>query len=455
MSPKLLPLVLIAVLISCSATGAAVAQNSGLVTLADDISLAVKPYVDAGDFMGVVAVQRGTEPALLLAFGQASVELGVDHGTDSVFMIGSVSKQFTAAAILLLEEAGLVDTSEAVSAYLPGFKPGVDMTLEQLLTHRAGVADIFSLPLFGSRAGRSADFSEVIQALNQADLTFPPGVSYAYSNGGYAVLAAIIEAASGLDYADYLRTRIFVPLGMTDSAHDQPGPARPGRVPGYQPWGVDALAPAELIAPAFTTGSGSLWSSGRDLLTWSNALYGGELLTGASLKKLSSDYGNGYGYGVSVFTRFDREVIGHDGRIWGYASDLARYIDDELNVVILSNVESVARDEIRLAVAAAVLGEPIPRPSAREFARAPLMPLSSLAGDYSFGPGFTVYVRESDERLLARANEGSYSELLPLANGDWFSRMLYQTVRFEIDKGQGADLLRWGTTDTAPVGQHQ
>jgi len=421
--------------------------------LAARIDRAVAPYVSVRDFMGVVAVQRDGDAPLVVPYGQASVELGVPHRATDVFLIGSMSKQFTAVSILLLEQDGKLKTSDPISLYLPDFKPDAPITIEQLLTHSSGVADIYSLKRYSETGGQGGSFADVIRDLGAMALTHRPGTAFAYSNGGYSLLAAIIERTSGMSYGDYLATRIFEPLGMTSTSHDQPGPAVANRVPGYDPWGRNALTSVMPPSAIYTTGSGSLWSSGADLLAWSSALHGERLLTRASYAKLTRDYGHAYGYGVSVFTRFGRDVVGHDGRVTGYASDMARYLKERTTIVILSNVQSVARDEIRLSVAAAVLGEPAVAPETRQFADRPSPVVNDFAGEYSFGPGFAVSIRESGGRLLARANEGSDSELVQTTDGAWFSRVLYATVRFERDQTGQVDRLIWGRGDRAPVGR--
>lgn len=417
------------------------------------IDRAVSPYVSSGDFMGVVAVQRDGKDPLILPYGLASVELGVPHSADSVFMIGSVSKQFTAVAILLLEQEGTLKVSDLVSAHLVDFKPDVPMTIEHLLVHTSGVADVYSLERFGESAGQVGSFAEVVRDLGHMDLTHPPGTSYAYSNGGYTILAAIIEHVSGVAYGDFLADRLFAPLGMASTFHDRPGPFVKNRVGGYDPWGRNALTAVPPVSAGYTTGSGSLWSTAADLLVWTEALHSGRLLTESSYAKFIGDHGNGYGYGVSAFRRFRRDVIGHDGRVAGYASDVARYVEDRMTVVVLSNVQSVARDEIRHSVAATLLDEPLETPAKRVFVDQPTEPIDGLLGVYSFGPGFEVSISESAGRLLARANQGGFSELVPTSGGGWFSRMLYTPVRFGKDEAGLVDRLIWGRGDRAPVGR--
>jgi len=201
--------------------------------LTADIDRVVSPYVAAGDFMGVVAVQHDGEAPIVLSYGLANVELGVPHRATGIFLIGSVSKQFTAVAILLLEQEGKLKTSDPVSIHLPGFKADTPITIEQLLTHTSGVADVYSLKRFSETGGQGGSFADVVRDLETMDLTHQPGSAYAYSNGGYSLLAAIIERASGMAYGNYLAARIFRPLGMSSTSHDQPAPVVQNRVPGF------------------------------------------------------------------------------------------------------------------------------------------------------------------------------------------------------------------------------
>ncbi|MGH1361904.1 MAG: serine hydrolase domain-containing protein [Calditrichia bacterium] len=413
----------------------------------------VAPYLSAADFQGVIGLQRDGEEPLILPYGFASVELGVPHRSGNIFMIGSISKQFTAVAILLLEETGKLKTTDLLSKFIPDFPRGNEITIEQLLTHTSGIADVYSLKSFGTTSGLAGTFEAVVAELATMSLTFEPGEGYSYSNGGYSLLGAVIEKASGMPFRTYLETNMFERVGMRQTTHDFPGEAVRQRVPGYDPIGASGLMPVKRVAPAYTLGNGSLWSSAEDLLKWSAALHTGKLISKDSYKKLTQDYGQSYGFGVSLFKRFNTPVIGHDGRVAGYASDLARYIDKKLSVVVLSNVQSVSRDEIRSMVAAAALGEAYEIPELQEFAELDVAKLEPFLGSYSFGPFFIVRIVERNGRLLAQANEGGFSELTPTASGAWFSRMLYTTVRFGTDDSNTVDRLIWGLGENAPVGK--
>lgn len=418
-----------------------------------DLDAAVDPYLRRGDFMGVVGFQASGEPATLQARGLASVELNVPHSRDGIFAIGSLSKQFTAAAILLLWEDGRLALTDSAHDHLPELAGSDPVTVHQLLTHTAGIVDVYSLPSFGATRGTHGDADAVVAEICAAARTHAPGTEFAYSNGGYVLLAEIVARVSGMPYGQFLEERIFRPLGMESTAHEAEGPARPGRVRGYDPWGVSSLSPARTISPAFTRGGGSLWSSATDLLAWTHALHGGDVLSPESYEAFTADHGHGYGYGVSVFRRFGRDAIGHDGRIDGFATDLAWYREDRVAVVVLSNVQSVGRDEIRRGVAAVALGEPLPDVEARALRPSTAAERRGLDGVYNFFPGFDVTITVVGGRVLARANEGGDSELVPSGDDTWFSRSLYATVRFARDDDGNVDRILWGAGEGAPVGR--
>jgi CubicO group peptidase (beta-lactamase class C family) len=412
----------------------------------------VQPYVDRGDFRGVIGVKRDGQPVRLLAFDRAGASADVDGLVDREYMIGSISKQFTAVAILLLAEEGRLSTDDSISEYLPGARNHDRVTIRHLLTHTSGIVDTYSLPSYARTGGESGVLADVVAELLSHDLLYEPGQSYQYSNGGYVLLAAIVERVSGQEFGQFLEDRLFAPLALRRTHHGNAHEDSHRPISGYQPSGIDDVSEQRLQSPAYTAGAGSLWSTASDLLAWSEALHSGALLTPSSYAQLTRVYGNGYGMGISVFERFGRNTLGHDGRIAGYASDLARYSDEAVSIVVLSNIESAARDHVRVAVAASLFGETVEPATLPALAAVPGN-YNGLAGDYAFGPGFVVYVRASNGQLLARANNGGESELLPTNEDGWFSRMLYANVCFVRDETGVASELRWGCTDDAPVGR--
>lgn len=418
----------------------------------DRLDELLRPYVERNDFMGVIGVQSNGQKPAFRTYGFSNLEARERHLPSREFMAGSISKQFTAAAILLLEEDGLLRTTDFVSNHLDNVARGSEISIEQLLTHTAGIVDVFALGSYTVSNESGRKFSEVVDEVARAPLVFEPGARYSYSNGGYVLLAAIVERVSGKPFGVFLHDRLFEPIGLTSTHDGNDHGAGHDSTTGYHPIGRDGLAPYPVASDAYTKGAGSLWTNAADLLAWSEALHTGQILSATSYDKLTKDYGNGYGFGVNVFQRLGQQAIGHDGRLSGFAADLTWYADEQVSIVVLANVESVARDQVRLATAATVFERPYTRPDLPEFA-AQTPSLSGLDGAYSFGPGLTVHVRSVGNTLLARANNGSESELVFTEDGAWFSRMLYARVCFEGGTAGRIDGLRWGCNNGAPVGR--
>ncbi|GJM43894.1 MAG: hypothetical protein DHS20C21_07360 [Gemmatimonadota bacterium] len=410
--------------------------SAGSGALGSRIESMVAPYVELRDFSGSILVADRGEVLFSAGFGLADAELGVPNQPTTRFLIGSVSKQFTAAALLLLEADGRLSLKDPISNFVAGFSQGDEITIHHVLTHTSGIPDIFALESYSRLRHEDPRVADVVEMVRARPLDFEPGTRYSYSNSGYVVLAHILEQVSGVEYAEFLRQRIFGPLEMDDSGALAGRGIVPGLATGYDPLGQTGLRRAIQVAPALYTGPGSVFSTTGDLLLWDRALRADTVLPDSSRTKMMTDYGNSYGYGVSVFERFGGMVVEHDGRLPGYACDFARYPDREAVVIILGNIQSAMRDRLRDDIAAILHGEdPVerivrqPPKVAAERSR-----LEKVEGFYDFAPNFFVAVRSADDRLFLRANQGEESEFFPVARDRFFSRALYAGAAFEFDE---------------------
>ncbi len=404
--------------------------------LGQRIEAMVKPYVELRDFSGTILVAQGDEVLFARGFGKADFELVVENTPTTRFMIGSISKQFTAAAVLALEVDGRLNVTDAVSKHVPDYPRGDEITIHHLLTHRSGIADIYTLEQYGSLKHADPTLAQVVAQFQQLPLDFEPGSQYSYCNSGYTLLAHIIELTSGMSYSEFMTSRVFQPAGMEDSGASQDRAIVEGLATGYDPLGQQGLRRAIEVAPALLTGSGSVYSTADDLLQWHRALSSNAVLPDSSRTKMMSSHGSSYGYGVSVFERFGGKVIEHDGRLPGYACDLARYLDIDAVVIILGNVQSSMRDRLRDDIASLIHGEEPDEREVRTVNDIAVDPadLEALEGKYSFGPNFFVMVRAGGSYLSLAANRGEESEFFPVGEGEYFSRALYAGARFEIDE---------------------
>ncbi|REJ76069.1 MAG: class A beta-lactamase-related serine hydrolase [Acidobacteria bacterium] len=405
-------------------------------------------YAKTGDFSGCILIRKAEETLYKGCFGKASYRFGLQNTISTKFKIGSISKQITASAILLLEEDGKLETTDLLSEHLGKTGPSDRITIHHLLTHTSGLVDIFALPNFRKINRKSLSLEEVTAEIFGNDLVSEPGKTYAYSNSGYTVLARIIEKVSGKSYGDFLEERIFGPLKMSSTGDYFDGPVIENLAEGYDPAGYDGVTRPEYVNDVFFRGSGSIYSSVGDVEKWVNALRDGKILKSASQKKLFTEHSGGYGYGISIYRSNENDVFGHDGRISGYIADYLHYRQEDVTIIILGNLQTGVADFLRRDLAAIVFGKEYKSRAKSTPARGNYPEgFEKLAGKYEFAPTLSVYVDVLDGKLKARANEGSYSEMVPLTDGKYFSRMLYSYIDFRTDDEGVPTTMIWINND--------
>ena len=307
----------------------------------------VRQQVDKKQFMGAVLVARAGAPVFSRAYGFANLEWEVPNTTDAKFRIGSVSKQFTAAAILLLEQSGKLRVEDLVKKHLPDAPPAWDkITIHHVLTHTSGIPSFTGFADYAVTKKLPATLENLYQSFRNRPLDFEPGQKWTYSNSGYVLLALLVEKVSGMKYDDYLREKIFGPLGMKDTMAEQNGAVVKHRAYGYTPALTSVFRAADYIDMTVPTGAGALLSTTGDLMLWNEALYGGKLLSAESLRKMTTPFKNNYAYGLAVRTVDGRQVIGHGGGIEGFNCFLAYYPGERITVAVLANQNSRATEQM-------------------------------------------------------------------------------------------------------------
>jgi CubicO group peptidase (beta-lactamase class C family) len=293
----------------------------------------------AKGFTGSVLVAKGDEVLLNKAWGQANLEWDIPNTPATRFRIASITKQFTAAAILLLEERGKLSVEDPVQKYLPDAPASWStITIFHLLTHTSGLPDYAALPPYRSVGPLTP--AEVVARFRDTPLDFVPGERWNYSNSGYALLGFLIEQVSGKSYAEFLRENIFMPLKMDDSGYDLSRDVILRRASGYRQTTAGTVN-APYLDMSLPYAAGGLYSTTGDLLTWTRALFGGRVLSAASLKKMTTPVPqspNGYAFGLNVQSVQGRTVIFHAGGINGFTTTLAYYPDTHVTIAVLSNV---------------------------------------------------------------------------------------------------------------------
>ncbi|MDH5344271.1 MAG: serine hydrolase [Gammaproteobacteria bacterium] len=288
-----------------------------------------------------VMVVRDGEIIYSKGFGHADLENHRRIDADSSFRLASVSKQFTAMAIMVLAEDGKLDYDDPVVDYIPSLSNYPGVTIRHLLTHTAGLPDYYDA--IDTSAGRpvTADMPAVLAAMNGP--VFAPGEKYEYSNPAYEMLALVVEAASGMPFRDFMASRVFAPAGMDDSLiRDESQPEIANRVIGYAPDG-DAYAEDDDDPLNYIIGSGGMYATLEDFLAWDRALYDASIVSAETLAegytrhRLNSGETIDYGFGWRLDHRRGHQRVAHGGSWVGFRTGIARYPDEKLAIVVLTN----------------------------------------------------------------------------------------------------------------------
>ena len=315
-------------------------------------------YRQRDGFTGEIVVAQGGHILGETVYGYANQELKVPITPDTRFAIGSVTKQFTAACILLLQEQGKLKTSDPIGLYLSSPPPAwKDVTIRDLLTHTSGITNdvLAGNPFLQFDHGVHTP-GELIHAVRELPLKFPPGSKYDYNNLGYVILGSIVAKASGQPFAKFLHDRILGPLDMKDTDLGGPPDIIPNRAFGYML--VDGkLVDADWRDPSVLGGAGAMYSTGADLAKWIDALENGRVLKPASLAEMNTHRLEDYGYGMFIENQYGVKVIGHPGDLPGFHSQVEFYPHSNAEFVVLSNVSNADFEPKRSPGTYAVINE--------------------------------------------------------------------------------------------------
>jgi CubicO group peptidase (beta-lactamase class C family) len=290
-------------------------------------------------------VARDGVPVFGKGYGKANRETGAVAGADTRFRIASVTKQFTAVAILQLAEKGALRLEDPIGKYVPGLTGGDRITLHQLLSHTSGIFDFTNDEALMKGRDEPRTQTQVVAAFSSRPLLFEPGTKFDYSNSNYFLLGMVIEKVTGHSYAEYMQAHVFGPAGMTrTSAMDTR--EWPDSAAGYSRRRStgDHLVPATVADLSRPFAAGSIVSTASDLVRWEQALAGDVLMSAESRKRMNTPVKEGYGYGVVTETFEARELIWHEGGIDGFGAILESVPQEGLVVVVLQNHDARSPD---------------------------------------------------------------------------------------------------------------
>jgi D-alanyl-D-alanine carboxypeptidase len=384
-----------------------------------------------------VLVMRDGKPLLRKGYGLADVELGVAIQPEHVFRVGSITKQFTAVAILQLVEQGKISLDDTITKFFPDYPThGKTITVEHLLTHTSGLSSYSSKDNFMSMLRSDLTPQQLIDTFKNDPLQFSPGERYGSGNSAYVVLGAIIEKVTGQSYADYMASNVFARAGLTQTYYEDPVRIIPKRVEGYSR-NRDTVVKARYVSPTIPYAAGSILSTVDDLAKWTDAVSAGKVVRPDLLQrawtpyKLTSGQATNYGYGWEIDDLLGSRVISHGGRVMGFTAYALWMPEEKVFVAVLANTEATSTEYLARRLATYAMGKPWNPVAIAMTAEQ----LREYEGVYTINDKTTRTLTVADGKLFSQRTGGGRTELLPRARDQFFFKDSFTTISFE----RGAD----------------
>jgi len=370
------------------------------------------------------------------AFGLANIENSVPMNADMIFRIGSITKQFTAIAILRLMEQGKLNLQDELTKYIPDYPVnGKKITIEHLLTHTSGIKSYTGMEEFNAAVqGKDMKVEELIAFFKNQPMDFDPGTNWRYNNSGYVLLGAILEKITGKPYGEYIEETIFKPLGMKNSLYGSNSKIIPNRASGYDP-DKTGIRNASYLSMTLPYAAGSLMSSVEDLYKWNRALRSNQLVKKETLEKaftgykLQSGRNIHYGYGWSVGDIGNHRVIEHSGGIPGYLSDALYAPEDDIFIAVLSNCTCNPPDGLLQKMTASVLGVPLDYKAITVDSTV----LKQYTGIFESENGDTRMITAEGNQLFSQRKGGSRFKISSYEKDKFFFETSSSLIRFVKD----------------------
>ncbi|MCU0459311.1 MAG: serine hydrolase [Bacteroidales bacterium] len=392
------------------------------------------------------------------SFGMADLELNVPMRPEMVFRIGSVTKQFTAIAILQLMEQGKLSLQDEITKYIPDYPmQGHSITIEHLLTHTSGIKSYTNVPSYEEMMRTDMTPEEVIEKIKPLPMEFAPGTRWNYNNSGYFLLGYIIEKVSGKKYAEYLQENLFSPLGMTSTLYGDDTKIVMNRASGYQP-GEKGTVNADFLSMTLPYAAGSIMSTVDDLYKWNRALLGYKLVKKETLEKAWSGFrladgkDTRYGYGWFMSEIQGSPTIEHGGGINGYLTSSIYLPHEDVFVALFSNNNAKDPGFSAIRLAALAIGKPVPTTEIKVSEEQ----LREYEGIYANEKGTEITIILDEGRLNGVRPGGSRRKMMPVEKDRFIfeNSLMYATFGrdasgkvISVESDDRGEIVKWNRTE--------
>ncbi len=413
----------------------------------DDI---VQSYVKSQEFMGAVLV-ADQDILLSKGYGFANLEWQIPSTPTTKYRLGSLTKQFTAAAILILEERGLLKIEDFIAQHMPNAPSAwKHIKIFNLLNHTHGIPNYTQFPEFRAITACKKTPLEQIQIFIDKPLDFEPETQYAYNNSGYVLLGYLIEVLSGQTYEAFLKENIFSPLDMQDSGYDSHIDVIPHRAAGYSKDDSGTFTNAEYLDMSLPYAAGSLYSTTEDLRKWTQGLFDGKLLSSASLHKMTQPFKEHYGFGFEIKEIDGLKVITHDGGINGFNTVLIYCPETKTSIIVLSNLNTIGyvwdigflSKNIGLKLAALVHDKRVLLPFEKREIAVPLNILEQYVGLYNTKPNMNLQITLNGCQLEAQFSNQPRISLLAESENTFYAEIPDMQFKFLRNKNNAVTQVK-------------
>jgi CubicO group peptidase (beta-lactamase class C family) len=386
-----------------------------------------------GETGAAALVSRKGQIIYKKAFGMANMELNIPMQPDNVFRIGSISKQFTAVAILQLMEQGKLNLQDDITKFIPDYPThGHKITIEHLLTHTSGIQSYTGMKEFGTISRLDKTPEELIAFFKYQPMEFAPGTKWNYNNSGYFLLGYIIEKISGKTYPEYVEENIFKPLGMTNSYYGSDSRIIKNRAAAYSK-NEKGFINAEPLSMTLPYAAGSLQSTVEDLYKWNQAVQGYKLIKKESLEKAYTSYiladgkKTGYGYGWGLGNLQGSQTIEHGGGIPGFLTQGIYLPKEDVFVAVFSNCDCNGPEDVAVKLGALAIGKPF---EYKEI-NADTIAMKQVTGVYEMaGNDEKRYITFADGKLYSQRNRNAKLNIKPYEKDKYFFENMMNTIEF-------------------------
>jgi CubicO group peptidase (beta-lactamase class C family) len=408
----------------------------GLVATAQDIGKRIdsliEKAVNINRFNGSVLVSKNGKIVYEKAYGYQHVAKQHLNNSNTIYQVGSTTKEFTAAVILKLAEQHQLTLEYKLSKYFPDYPRGNEITIKHLLTHTSGIYEILRdhTAIKESTAPRSKE--KMLSFFMNKPLDFDPGTQYSYCNSGYILLGLIIEKVTGQPYQAVVRNLILKPLKMNHSGFDFTGLISPDKAMGYTRYTQkiqDESIPWDSTA---TYSAGSLYSTVKDLYLWHKGLLNYKVYSKSSMEAATTPYLEGYGLGCWIDTLYRKKIVSHGGNILGFTSYFGRIQEDDVCVILLNNIYNHQIETIGLSIIAILYDQPY---SYFDEIKLTTAVLEKYVGEYEVNTDYRIKITRTGDQLFIQRNSQAAVELFAYKENTFFQKDDDIRVSFQHEKG--------------------